>query len=63
MFFLDEYREDSILTGELPEEPEQFHFLRASRLASLNVSVCLILAKASAMRVTIFGLTPFFILL
>jgi hypothetical protein len=41
------------LTGELPEESEQFRFLRDSRLANLEVSVGLILAKASAMRVTI----------
>ena len=47
------HREASILAGELPEESEQFRFLRASRLANLKGSVGLILAKASAMRVTI----------
>jgi hypothetical protein len=53
MFFLHAYREASILTGELPEESEQFRFLRASRLANLEGSVGLILAKTSSMRVTI----------
>ena len=41
------------MAGELPEESEQFRFLRASRLANLKGSVGLILGKASAMRVTI----------
>jgi hypothetical protein len=53
LLFLHEYREDSFLTGELPEESEQFRFLRASRLSNLKGSIGLILAKASAMRVTI----------
>jgi hypothetical protein len=53
MLFLHAHREASILAGELPEESEQFCFLRASRLANLKGSVGLILAKASAMRVTI----------
>jgi hypothetical protein len=35
------------------EESEQFRFLRASRLANLKGSLGFILAKASAMRVTI----------
>jgi hypothetical protein len=39
--------------GELPEESEQFRFLRASRLANLKDSVGLILVKSSVMRVTI----------
>jgi hypothetical protein len=47
------HREVSILSGELPEESEHFRFLRASRLANLKGSVCLILAKASPMWVTI----------
>jgi hypothetical protein len=46
-------REASILAGELPEESEQFRFLRASRLGNLKDSVGLILAKASGMWVTI----------
>ena len=53
LLFLHVYREASILTRELPEESEQFRFLRASRLANLIGSVGLILAKTSAMRVTI----------
>jgi hypothetical protein len=48
------YREASILTGELPEESEQFRFFRVSRLSNLNKgSVGLILAKSSVIRVTI----------
>ncbi len=53
LLFVHEYREASILTGELPEESEQFRFLRASRLVNLKVSVGLILAKTSVMWVTI----------
>jgi hypothetical protein len=53
MLFLHAHREASILAGELPEESEQFRFLRASRLANLKGSVGLILTKASAMRVTV----------
>ena len=53
LLFLHTHREASILAGELPEESEHFRFLRASRLANLKGSVGLILAKASAMRVTI----------
>jgi hypothetical protein len=52
LIFLHEHREASILAGELPEESEQFRFLRVSRLADLKGSVGLILAKASAMWVT-----------
>ncbi len=50
LFFLHTHLEASILVRELPEESEQFRFLRASPLANLNDSVGLILAKASAMR-------------
>ena len=50
LFFLDTHREASILAGELPEESEQFRFFQASRLASLEDSVGLILVKASVMR-------------
>ena len=53
LFFLHAHRNKaSILAGELPEESEQFRFLRAARLVNLKGSVGLILAKAS-MRVTI----------
>jgi len=41
------------LAGELPEESEQFRFLRVSRLANLKDSVGLIPSKDSGMRVTI----------
>ena len=47
------HREASALAGELPEESDQFRFLRAACLANLQGSVGLALAKASAMRVTI----------
>ena len=53
LFFLHTHREASILSGELPEESEQFRFFRASRLANLKDSVGLILAKVSVIRVTI----------
>ena len=53
LLFLHAHREASILAGELPEESEQFRFLRASRLANLKGPVGLILAKSSAIRVTI----------
>jgi hypothetical protein len=52
LFFLHTYREVSILSGELPEESEQFRFWRASRLTILKGSVGLILAKTSVMWVT-----------
>jgi hypothetical protein len=39
LFFLHVYREASILSVELPQESEQFRFLRASRLANLKGSV------------------------
>jgi hypothetical protein len=38
LLFLHTYREASILVGELPEESEQFRFLRASRLGIGAVS-------------------------
>jgi hypothetical protein len=53
LLFLHVHRGASILTGELPEESEQFRFLRASHLSNLKDSVGLILAKASVMCVTI----------
>jgi hypothetical protein len=51
LFFLHEYRETSILAAELPEELEQFRFLRASRLANLKGSVGLILARDNSATV------------
>ncbi len=53
LIFFHAHREGSILAGELPEEFEQFRFLRASRWVNLKGFVGLILAKVSAMRVTI----------
>ena len=52
LFFFHTHREAGILSGELPEESEQFRVLRPSRLSNLKVSVGLILAKASEMMVT-----------
>ena len=49
LLFLHTYREASILAGEIPEQSEQFRFLRVSRLSNLKDSVGLILAKGSAM--------------
>ena len=48
LLFLHTHREASILAGELPEESDQFRFLRAARLENLKDSVELILAKTSA---------------
>ena len=53
LLFLDTHRGASALAGELPEESDQFRFLCAECLEKLKGSVGLILAKASAMRVTI----------
>ncbi len=50
ILFLHMHREASILAGELPEELEQFRFLRASRLANLKDFVGLILVKVSVIR-------------
>ena len=43
----------STLANELPEESDQFRFLRAACLDNLKGSVGLILAKASAIRISI----------
>jgi hypothetical protein len=53
LLFMHTHREASALTNELPEESYQFRFLRATCLANLKGSVGLILAKASAMRISI----------
>ena len=50
LFFLYTHREASILVGELPEESDQFRFLRAARLANLKGSLGLILAKLCGLR-------------
>jgi hypothetical protein len=51
LLFLHTHRETSALDNEIPEEPEQFRFLRAACFANITSkgSVGLILAKASAM--------------
>ncbi len=53
LLFLHAHREVSALVNELPEESEQFRFLRAACFANIKGSVGLILAKASAMRISI----------
>ena len=53
LLFLYAHHEASALTNELPEESEQFRFLRAACFANIKGSVGLILAKASAMRISI----------
>ncbi len=47
------HREASALGNELPEDSDQFRFLRAACLANLKDSVGLILAKESVMRISI----------
>jgi hypothetical protein len=51
--FLHAHRQASVLANELPEESDQFRFLRAACLVNLKGSVGLILAKASVMRISI----------
>jgi hypothetical protein len=51
--FLHTHRETSALANELTEESDQFRFLRASCFANLKGEVGLIMAKASAMRISI----------
>ena len=53
LLFLHANREATALANELPEESEQFRFLRAACYANIKASVGLILAKASAMRISI----------
>jgi hypothetical protein len=53
LLFLHTHREDSTLSNEIPEESGQFRFLRAACDANIKGSVGLILAKASAMRISI----------
>ena len=53
LLFLHAHRESSALVNELPEEPDQFRFLRATCLTNLKGSVGLILAKQSTMRISI----------
>ena len=53
LLFLHAHREASALANELPEESEQFRFLRTASLANIKGSVGLILSKSSAMRISI----------
>ena len=53
LLFLHAHREASALANEIPEESDQFRFLRAARYANIKGLVGLILAKASAMRISI----------
>ena len=53
LLFLHTHREASALSNELPEESDQFRFLRAACLANIKGSVGLILAKTSDMRISI----------
>ena len=53
LIFLHAHRETSVLTNEPPEESDQFRFLRTVCFANLKGTVGLIMAKASAMRISI----------
>ena len=53
LLFLQAHREASALANEIPEESEQFRFLRATWFANIKGSVGLILDKASVMRISI----------
>jgi hypothetical protein len=52
LIFLHGHREASALINELPEESDQFRFLRATCLSNLKGSVGLILEKVSEMRIS-----------
>jgi hypothetical protein len=53
LLFLHTHREASALTNEIPEESEQFRFLRSSCFANIKGSVGLILVKSSVMWISI----------
>ncbi len=53
LLFLHVHREASTLVNEIPEESDQFRFLRVTCYANIKGSVGLILAKASDMRISI----------
>jgi hypothetical protein len=53
LLFLHAHREASALANEIPEESDQFRCLRAACYANIKGSVGLILAKASAIRISI----------
>ena len=53
LVFFHTHRETSVLVNELPEESDQFRFLRTVFLSNLKGSVDLILSKVSAMWISI----------
>ena len=53
LLFLHAHREALALANDIPEEFGHFRFLRAACLANIKGSVGLILAKTSAMRISI----------
>ncbi len=53
LLFLHVNREASALSNEIPEESDQFRFLRAASYANSKGSVGLILAKTWTMRISI----------
>ena len=53
LLFLHTHREASALANELPEESDQFRFLRASCFANLKGTVGLIMTKVSSMWISI----------
>ena len=53
LLFLHTHREASSLTNELSQESDQFRFLHSSCFANLKGAVGLIMAKTSAMRISI----------
>ncbi len=53
LLFLHAHREVSALVNEIPEESDLFRLLRATCYANIKGSVGLILAKVSAMRISI----------
>ena len=53
LLFLHAHRESSALINEMTKESDQFRFIRAVCFANLKGAVGLIMAKASAMRISI----------
>ena len=53
LLFHHAHREALALANDIPEESGHFRFLRAACLSNIKGSVGLILAKASAMRISI----------
>ncbi len=53
LLFLHTHRETWVLTNEIPEESDQFRFLRVDCYANIKGSVGLILTKSSGMRISI----------